>query len=269
MNRRFVWLYLVLLTAGTPSLGWAQESGVDNELAAPPPATTDHQSSVSRTHQPQPFTPSLPGGSLLDATTGIPSLGYLADHGVRKEVELLDHQVEGIQEIQQNYEKAIEMLMREWTTRNPEHRSTKELRRKMGDLVKQHKAMIDTTLMPHQLERITQIALQDKIRWHGLLAGLLDEHVAFKLNIDNSQKRKLHRRATEIRKELAQKIAELEAQAEKDLLDELTTGQRNEFRELIGTRFVRTTENVEPPELRRRRLRAEQSRREHASEDQR
>jgi hypothetical protein len=86
---------------------------------------------------------------------------------------------------------------------------------------------LDETLLPHQADRLKQLAMQWQLRGPG---GLASEAIAEDLGIDEAQREKLRTKARELEQQLRKKLME-------DLLKELTPAQQAKYKELVGEPF--------------------------------
>src|SRR5262249_3886801 len=103
-------------------------------------------------------------------------------------------------------------------------------------LTKEMDKKLETVLLPHQLERLKQIDLQNKMRMRGSDA-LTSGDVADALNLSDDQRDKLEKRAAEVRQELQTKIRELQADARKKMIDVLTPDQQAQLQKMMGDQF--------------------------------
>jgi Spy/CpxP family protein refolding chaperone len=111
-----------------------------------------------------------------------------------------------------------------------------EIRTKFESINKDMEKKLDGVLLPHQLERLKQIDLQNKMRQRGASA-LTGGDVAEALNLSDEQRDKLEKRAAEVQEELQTKIKELQADARKKMIDVLTPEQQAQLQKMMGDSF--------------------------------
>ena len=86
------------------------------------------------------------------------------------------------------------------------------------------KKAVDEILLPHQKERLKQLAVQCRCGAAGLAQS---EDLAKKLGISDEQREKLRTKARELERAMRKKLTE-------DLLKELTPEQQAKYKELVG-----------------------------------
>ena len=104
-------------------------------------------------------------------------------------------------------------------------------------LVKEIKERINDILLPHQLDRLKQLRVQMQIRNRGLSA-FQGGDLADAIKLTEDQKAKLAEKQAQAQKELREKIEELRAQLQQDVLkDILTPEQREALKQMTGNDF--------------------------------
>ena len=195
---------------------------------------------------------SLPGG-----LTASPD--HLINHaGVRKELELVDEQIDQLRAIQDEAKQNMRQYMEDMKQGgrlDPERIAA--MREAMQQFRDKKQQRIREILLPHQLERLNQISVQTRIRNQGESKALMSKRIADELGIDDEQKERLKRRSEEIKAHLQEKIARLKEEARQELLQELTPEQRTRFEAMKGESFqpevARTPGPVQLPPIRPRR----------------
>jgi type VI protein secretion system component VasK len=96
-------------------------------------------------------------------------------------------------------------------------------------------AEIGKILLPHQMKRAKQLAVQLRLR--GGVRSMLGDQVAQDLSLTEDQKEKLRAKSEQLEEQLRKKLAELRSQAQNELLQELTPAQRAKWKEMVGEPF--------------------------------
>ncbi len=96
---------------------------------------------------------------------------------------------------------------------------------------------LDGLLLPHQLKRIQQLAIQTHINQVGTCNAISSKLVVDELNISEEQKRELIERSKAIEKTLAEEIERLKTKAKDELLSVLSDEQRTKLTELTGDKY--------------------------------
>jgi Spy/CpxP family protein refolding chaperone len=172
------------------------------------------------------------------------SIGLLLRDDVRKELEIVDDQVEKIRALGDSMREQMRGLFSGLRDLPEDERRAKfaELREKMEEQQKELSAKVDEILLPHQRDRLKQIGLQMQMRYRGT-SGLLTDQLAEQLNITDEQKEKLRAKAEEVRKSLDERIAKARAEARDELLEVLTPDQREKLKALLGDDFQADSSN--------------------------
>ena len=166
---------------------------------------------------------------------GIQALLYRED--VRRELEITDDQLEELRELGRDREG--QRADRERLREELEGLSNEERRDKIRELREQRsedmKAQLGEVLLPQQIRRLEQIAVQQTMQAGG--QGLLRGQVADQLGITDEQRETIEKKAGELQKEFAKKMQKLRDEMQSELLKELTAEQRDKYREMIGESF--------------------------------
>ncbi len=183
-------------------------------------------------------------------------IGLLSVEEVRKEIELLDDQWTQIQKIGEDARNAAQQSGQGFDREAFAQLSEEERNKRIAEMTEQFQkrtnetnAKVKEVLLPHQTERLDQLALQQR----GVRA-LADAEVAGKLQLTEDQKKKLQaiqdeeserrRAAFENRGEGGRpnfNFEEMRAQAEKveqDMLAVLNDQQKKSFDEMKGKPFT-------------------------------
>ncbi len=166
------------------------------------------------------------------------SMSMLNNPSVQKDLELVDDQMKRINDINKEFSKQIQDQMKNMHGQDgvfsPDH--AKDLGQMIRDLKEQQKAQLNEVLLPQQLDRLNQVALQMQMKSRGM-GGLLAGKLAAELGITADQTKRIKERQKQLQKELEEKIANLRDEARQTLLEELTRDQRKKLEELIGEKF--------------------------------
>lgn len=183
------------------------------------------------------------------------SLRWLLNPSVQKELELIDQQVEKVKKIQQDIQKELQDIQKEMSgvyrqgsdvPAEERQKRYEEWRQKYYDLnaelADRTEKELQEVLLPEQRERLKQIDLQMRLRsYYSLGQELSNEELAKRLGISERQKEKLLELQQELREEIQRKTREfyarIQEEAEKKMLDALTSAQRRELEGMMGERF--------------------------------
>ncbi len=214
-----------------------------------------------------------PGGFGFGGFGGGNLSNLLRRQDVRKELELLDDQIAKLDELEQaerermrqqfentgqDRERRRDGAGRRDGERRPEgearrgqdappqaedFRAAMEERRvAMEQREREIKEKISEILLPPQMERLEQLAIQ--MRLQGGAMALLNPDVLGKLDVSDEQREQLRTKAEETDRELQRKMAELRREAQAQAVATLSTEQQAKYKELIGEPF---TFQSEPP----------------------
>ena len=180
----------------------------------------------------------------------IMQLGHNAD--MRKELEVVDDQVDGLKKLAQDYQAA----MMEFHSKNSKmmvevqqllkdgkpfeaQKLSQQFQQKNQDLSDKYMEKASETLLPHQIERLSQISKQQRVKSmnrfsdeFGVAAALADE-----IGLSKEEKEKLIETIKEARKEYYEKVEALKKVANEKIMSSLTTEQQQKMREILGDTF--------------------------------
>jgi Spy/CpxP family protein refolding chaperone len=191
-------------------------------------------------HAQPPGGPGGPGGGPFGGGGGL--LGLAARDDVQQELQLVDEQKEKVRALTDDMRTKVreEMgsMFQGLQGASDEDRRARfdEIRTKFETINKDMEKKLDGVLLPHQLERLKQIDLQNKMRQRGASA-LTGGDIAEALNLSDEQRDKLEKRAAEVQEELQTKIKELQADARKKMIDVLTPEQQVQLQKMMGDNF--------------------------------
>lgn len=186
-------------------------------------------------------------------------LNLLRRQDVRKELELLDDQVQQLT----NLETKMRDRMREMFARPrdrgqgpppgdqgarggdrgpmPDFRAMAEqFNQRNQQLNQEVRTELSNILLPHQMKRLDQLALQMQMQMQMRMrpgSELLGGEVAQKLGVTEQQRGQLQAKVEEVERETRKKIAEVRREAQQKVVALLTPEQQAKFRELVGEPF--------------------------------
>ena len=164
-------------------------------------------------------------------------IGLLQNPIVRREIEMIDEQYEEVltrsREIQSELTRHIGSLV----LSSNGNVDREEIRQKIAEIREAANKQIEQSVLPFQLKRLEQVAVQVQMRKQGVVAVLTSDPVAAELDITQEQKKRLKERAKEIEEQLAREIANLRAKARDELFSELKADQRQKLSRMIGEDF--------------------------------
>lgn len=172
------------------------------------------------------------------------ALGLVGQESVKKELELVDDQVEAIEALQEQQRAEMQEMFSDIRQRfqglEPEARreAWAEIQEEMKTLNKDFEGKVFAELLPHQIDRLKQLVLQSESRRSGgATAGTLPASLVEELDISEEQLEAMKKKAEEVRAKMEEKIAKIRAQAEEEILSVLDSGQREKYKQLVGDSF--------------------------------
>ncbi len=183
-----------------------------------------------------------------DGMMPAPNVFALANNkSVQKEIELVDGQLQQLRNINKEFSDKISEHVRDIGSGNMNPDRGRELSEMIKRLNDEKQSKMEGVLLPHQFDRLRQIALQTRMQRSGDADTLASRQVVEALGISEEQQKKIESRAAEIKQELQKDIARLKERARDELLGELTRDQRAKLDEMMGEKF-----KVETPDFRDR-----------------
>ena len=186
------------------------------------------------------------GGNWMPGGSGtIDPLSLLDNKDVREELELVGDQLDEFRAAQQLVREQISEKAKSLVGGKLDPSQMGALAKEIAELKKGSQKQLESLLLPHQLERLRQVALQIQMKKRGAANTLVSEKVAEELGIDAAQKKRIEERQKELKKELAQRMEELKKEIHNKLLDELTSKQKEKLKELSGDNFDYKPVNIQ------------------------
>lgn len=170
-------------------------------------------------------------------------LQYLRNETIVDELELVDEQMADVEELGTEAREVMRGVfggMRErFNGIGPEERDElmKEIQEKIKDGMGDVEEKLSSILLPHQLERLDQIVLQQQIQRNGTAGALKNKELMEKLGLTEEEAEKLAAKEEEVKKQLDEKIKELQAKAQDDILAVLPADKQKKIKEMIGNQF--------------------------------
>lgn len=173
----------------------------------------------------------MPGGGKVDP------MSLLNNEDVREELELVGDQLDKYRNAQQELQDQIKEKSKAFTSGNIDPSQMGAIAKEIGELQKSGQDQLRSMLLPHQLERLKQVALQMEMKKRGAANTLLSKEMVEELGIDAAQKIRIEDRQKELKQELADRMAKLKEEIRDKLLSELTSDQKSKLKELFGDKF--------------------------------
>ena len=170
------------------------------------------------------------------AGTLSPEPAQLVQHRhIQRELELDKDQIKEIASIEKNYKQRIQDTIK----RRSENRNInpKQWNDSIMQIYRERNSAIGAVLLPHQEKRVKQISTQLAIKKSGDFNALTAPLIATELGIDAEQRKRIHRKSSELQRKLEDEIVKLKAKLKDELLQELSPAQRKKFKEMVGEKF--------------------------------
>lgn len=161
----------------------------------------------------------------------------LNNPSVQKDLELVGDQLEKVKELQSEFAQQMKDQIGDFQKGGLSRDRLKGLPELMKKLREQQREQMQGLLLPHQVERLKQVAFQTHMKQAGAEGALTSEAVAEQLGITEEQIERLKTRSKEIKAKLAEDMAKLKEKAQQELLMELTPDQRAKIKEMTGDKY--------------------------------
>lgn len=191
----------------------------------------------------------------------------LGNEDMRKELAIVPDQVEKLREIVQEFQK----VQMKYGMKNQQHQKeiqrlfqskqfeeAIELAKKMNADFDQESGLInsqvETTLLPHQTERLRQIAKQQSLKYATPYRDRFGMALALgrELELTPEEMKKLEEKIVEVRSEYYAKIEELNKKANEEILGSLPVEKRDKIKSLIGDYYDHEKQQRKQSEARHR-----------------
>ena len=164
-------------------------------------------------------------------------LSMLSNPSVQKDLELVGDQLKQVQDLQAEFASQMKDQLGSLTSGGFSPEQLKGIPALIAKIKEKQKDQLENLLLPHQLERLKQVALQTHMKQAGTAGAIATDQIANALGISSEQIENLKSRSKEINKKLQEDIEALKSKAQKELLSELTTDQQEKLQELTGDKY--------------------------------
>jgi len=170
-------------------------------------------------------------------------LQLLGNSVVREELGIVEDQTKDLEDFRSMSRDSMREVysgMREKfqnLSREERDELSKQLQERMNEKLGEVSGKLGDVLLPHQLERLDQIALQQVIRQRGFANTIENSKFKEVLGLDESDTDKLKEKEEEVKKDLIEKIKKLRAEAQKEIISVLPVDKQTEMKELLGDYF--------------------------------
>jgi hypothetical protein len=168
----------------------------------------------------------------------------LQDENVRRELDLVDEQVNKLQDIARKIQEDMQAQFQGFDfgslrDLSDEERTARfaEIRKKSEEVAAAGQKEIDGVLLPHQRERLKQLMVQSQMRG-GADRALTSGTLAEELGITEEQKEALAKKQEEVQASMQEKLAKIRQEAQDELLSVLTKAQQDRLKSMIGEPFT-------------------------------
>jgi hypothetical protein len=168
--------------------------------------------------------------------TGDP-FSMLTTPEIQAELDVVGDQRDKIMKLQQDYAARIKEQIEAMRSSGFTSEKSKGIRETIEELQARQRQDIDDLLLPHQRTRLSQLALQARMKSGGAVNALNDKKIMEDLGMTDEQLKALKEKAKELNKELEEKISKMRDEYQQTLLKELTKDQRSKLEEMIGDAF--------------------------------
>ena len=178
------------------------------------------------------------GGDIMHfGGMGTDSFSLLNNKSVQKDLELVGAQMDNIRAVQKEFSEKIREQMGDLSKGKFDPSRLAGLKDTIADIRDRQKEEINKLLLPHQQERLKQVALQMKMKGRGTASALTSGDLAETLGITEEQIEKLKTRSKELQKEIAEKTKQMRDDAKEELIGILSPTQQKKLKELIGDEY--------------------------------
>jgi len=169
------------------------------------------------------------------------SIRWLYMESVKKDLELVEEQTQKINKIRTDLQKEMSEMYKKTSGLSREERM-KQYREMNEELAEKIENQIKEVLLPEQLARLKEVALQMKLRsYYGLGQALSGDDLVESLDISERQKKELLKVQQEVQQEIRQKTMEfnnkIRAEAQEKILKVLSKKQRDKLEKMQGDKF--------------------------------
>lgn len=187
--------------------------------------------------------------------------GMLNNPSVQKDLELVGDQLKQVQDLQADFAQQMKDQIGDISKGGFNKDRFKELPALMKKLRDRQREQMEGMLLPHQIARLQQVALQTHMKQAGTAGALASDKVAEELGLTNEQIERLKKRSKEINEKLAKEMEALKEKAKNELLKELSLDQQNKLKEMTGDKYEPQSKDWEDrfKDMRRPRVRTKRN----------
>lgn len=191
---------------------------------------------------------------------GSDPFSLLSNQNVQSELNLVDEQVEQLKDVQKRFQDRMREVTSEMRGEGGRFKFDESMIQKLKDvsaeIQEQKRAEIEGLLLPDQIQRLKEVALQTKMKRAGTVNALGSEEVAEALGLTEEQIEKLREKSKKLADDVRKEIEAVRERARKKLLSELTDEQQEKLEEMMGEKFEEEegeSRTLDVPGLRHRR----------------
>ena len=166
----------------------------------------------------------------------------LGNPSVQKDLELVGDQLDKVKAIQREFQQQLKDKIGNMSSGLSKD-SLKDIPAMLEKLRTEQQEQLKGLLLPHQIDRLRQVALQTHMKQAGAENAIASKAVAEALNITDDQKAKLKEKAKELKKKLEEDIKKLREESKQELLGVLSADQRKTLEELTGPKYEPNNED--------------------------
>jgi hypothetical protein len=178
------------------------------------------------------------------------SMTLIQNAEVQREIDLVEKQRQDVQQLHADFQAKILKLALSYRHQEIDSVKVNRLSNEMKQLREEQRSRLKEILLPHQLERLQQISVQQTIELGGLIGALSNKLVAADLGLTIPQIERLRTRSVELNQELIEQIKRLKEDASEKLLAELTPEQNEKLKALTGAKYTYQLPEFKRPENR-------------------
>lgn len=156
---------------------------------------------------------------------------------VRKELDIMDAQMEQITKARTDLEKGI----KEQVSKIMEGGFDPSKAKEMAEMIRAQRSAIEEQiseqLLPAQVQRLKEVALRMQMKQVGTVGMLGRKDIMEALGLSETELEALKKKAAELDAEMKKRVEELKKKAHAELLNELNPDQRKKLEEMLGKEF--------------------------------
>lgn len=162
---------------------------------------------------------------------------------VQKDLNLVGEQLDKVKELQREHSEEMRKHFAGMKNGSLDLGNLDGLKESMAELKRKQREQLEKLLLPHQIDRLHQVALQQHMKQAGTANALANKKVAEELGISDEQIDNLKKKAKELKEKLAKDIEALKEKMKKELLQELKPEQREKLESMVGDKYAPSKED--------------------------